>query len=38
MKAFTCLGQGRVIVMCPSCDERIDEKSGWAVNELGHMK
>lgn len=38
MKGLTCLNQGRAIVRCPSCEERIDEKSGWAVNELGHMK
>ena len=38
INGMTCLNSGTDIVYCPQCNERIDEKTGFAVNCLGHLK
>ncbi len=38
ISGMTFLNKGTDIIYCPQCDERIDEKYGFAVNCLGHLK
>lgn len=38
ISGMTCLNKGTDVIYCPQCNERIDEKGGFAVNSLGHFK